>query len=391
MSRGTMCAIAGDGMRLRHCPELDGIRGAAIGLVLMVHLALSIAVPEDCRGALPAPVSSILGMGWVGVDLFFVLSGFLITGVLVDARERGASLWKYTYDFFVRRALRVLPLFVLLLVGAWMVFPEYGAYWRLSAVFLSNYSWSFGVAPPDFAGVLWSLCVEEHFYLLFPWVVWFMSRRGLAIILLVVIFATPCIRAIAWDLGLSVPNIIYPQTQFRIDGLAWGGIVALFIRRPNWSQRDLAFSTALVIIPVVIAALGSPIGLMRSTTASAAACAIRYTQISMTFAGIVLFAYSFSGRRITSLLRFPPLMRLGRLSYCVYLIHEAIFIWGASLFDGIEPLIRLKIGSIGFVVLRNIVLVAVTLLLAEISWRWLERPAMRFRDVLGAGDRPNAR
>lgn len=303
--RVAVCGEISGVVSARHCPELDGVRGIAIALVLMVHLAL-VPDPGGYRGALPPGIAAVVGIGWIGVDLFFVLSGFLITGILVDSRESGVSLREYIRGFFVRRALRILPLYVVLLAAASLAFPQFGGYWMISSLFLSNYAHAFGVEVPDFAGVLWSLCVEEHFYLIFPWVVWLAPRSALTVLLVSVIVITPALRALGWHCGLSVPEVIYPQTQFRIDGLAFGGVIALFVRWTPWRSWSLGAVVGLMLAPVALGILAAPLGVMKSTTATSAACALRYSQLALAFAGVVLFAFAWSGRRATAPLRFPP-------------------------------------------------------------------------------------
>lgn len=162
----------GSGSR-HHLQELDGLRGFAILLVLCSHL---VSLPPGGRSPfVDRLVGMILGLGWVGVDLFFVLSGFLITGILVQSR--GGP--HYFRNFYARRSLRIFPLYYLFLAIATFISPlllspesiltlpkEHAwVYW----LYLSN----FGGKPSEAFAHTWSLAVEEQFYLVWPAIVFF--------------------------------------------------------------------------------------------------------------------------------------------------------------------------------------------------------------------------
>ena len=145
-------------------PELDGLRGLAVLMVMAYH-AFAYEMVREQWGGLARALVWVTNLGWLGVDLFFVLSGFLITGVLLRTRQDA----RYLSNFYWRRALRILPLyfFVLLVIG--LFYAHAGQFVLLSALFLVNWASLFGV--PLIYGPLWSLAVEEHFYLFWPWVV----------------------------------------------------------------------------------------------------------------------------------------------------------------------------------------------------------------------------
>ncbi|MBI5083418.1 MAG: acyltransferase, partial [Acidobacteria bacterium] len=191
-------------------PPLDGIRGLAILLVLLLHFR----APD-----LTHPLKGILGLGWTGVQLFFVLSGFLITGILLDTR----SCSNYFSSFWMRRTLRIFPLYFLalsvFLVAAPAVLPvpkealppaaDQVYYWT----YLNNW------IPMGEEGRLvhvlghfWSLAVEEQFYLVWPVVVWLvpprMLLRGCAVACLLILAARSWAFFTAGDLGMVYRNTV---------------------------------------------------------------------------------------------------------------------------------------------------------------------------------------
>ncbi len=221
----------------RHLPALDGVRGLAIALVLLYHVT---------------PVRWASG-GWVGVDLFFVLSGFLITGILWDGRHRPARARR----FFVKRALRILPLYYGLLILIFVVVPAMDplhktAYQALKSdewwywTYLQN--WRIAFAHPNDGGSFgwfWSLAIEEQFYVVWPFVVWHASRDTIIRLCGAAIFSGLVIRVAL--LVLHAPGsdsilFIYVLTPCRLDGLAVGALVAMAIAAPADASRLLIAS-----------------------------------------------------------------------------------------------------------------------------------------------------
>ncbi len=149
-------------------PELDGIRGIAVLLVLALH-GFAWPMQWETWHGFPRVIQLLTLPGGLGVNLFFVLSGFLITGILLDA----AGEPHYFRNFYGRRALRILPLYYLTLLLIFVPYPSSGKFVLLGLFYISNMTGIFGVL--NVYGPLWSLSVEEHFYLLWPWV----SRLGL--------------------------------------------------------------------------------------------------------------------------------------------------------------------------------------------------------------------
>src|SRR5580704_14423620 len=197
----------------RYIPELDGVRAIAVLMVMLMH----VFTPDDqSRGALenvaPRVLTLLIAHGWLGVDLFFVLSGFLITGILLDTRERP----RYFENFYGRRALRILPLYFLYIAVMACCYPGHRPYFLLSLVFLANLAGLVGAGIPHGAGVFWSLAVEEHFYLIWPWLVRMLNRRALGWTCASIVIAESVLRAVFAAHGMDV----YCPSWFRFDGLA---------------------------------------------------------------------------------------------------------------------------------------------------------------------------
>jgi peptidoglycan/LPS O-acetylase OafA/YrhL len=205
-----------------HVDSLDGIRGVAIFMVLSMH-------------------GDWFGSGWIGVDLFFVLSGFLITGILRKARSE-PFYWR---RFYIKRATRILPPVLLGIAVTALIWPH------SSWVGIAGYALSLGniVDMTHFAirpiGHLWSLSVEEHYYLLWPFFVLRLPRQKLQWLLLAMVAIVPLGRLIFTYLVPSQePYAIYLLTPFRFDGIALGSLLALLLEQESWRERFKKWSGA---------------------------------------------------------------------------------------------------------------------------------------------------
>src|SRR5579863_6011760 len=192
---------------MRRIPQLDGLRGIAI---LMVFAAHALHIP----------------MLWMGVDLFFVLSGYLITGILLHLREQ-RELEGYWGPFYLRRARRILPPYIGFLIFAAVVFaPTWRHIWYWYAFFAANFPLALGKVPVQAMAPLWSLAVEEQFYLIWPLIVLRCENDRLRRIALSVVVLAPVLRAAATPL-FSSHFPIYSLTPFRADTLAFGAFIAV--------------------------------------------------------------------------------------------------------------------------------------------------------------------
>jgi len=294
-------------------PELDTTRGIAILLVFWFHgfqyfVPAATGVPAWERIFLSASQQ-----GWSGVNLFFVLSGFLITGILLDSVNKP----NYYSRFYYRRALRILPAYYLLLLllpalGHITFMPRHTsiAFVGLSFIYLSNITPLLGV--PMQYGPLWSLAVEEHFYILWPTAVRTLTKRGLIIVATSICLIEPFLRLYAVYRGGLWWG---PYTWLSADGLALGGLLAVFGRSSHASRANL-------LKLVILAAIGA-IGAMAisAVVPRSVAIAIRGTCVNyFAFAtvGAILWVGTSAYRGLVDL---RLLSFFGYISYGLYLIH----------------------------------------------------------------------
>lgn len=328
--------------------ELDGLRGLAIAAVLLHH-------------GFEAPLL------WAGVDLFFVLSGFLITSILIRRKEAGGSYWGY---FYWRRAKRILvPYALLLAVSSVLLGTAWTEHWQWFAFFAVNVGAALRKVTEPALLPLWSLAVEEQFYLVWPFVVLFAPRRRLLAISIGLWIAAPVLRAVVTPY-LDSHYPIHYLTPFRMDLLAGGAILAWVYRwRPELLSRLSTGSWA-----TLAGSAGALLGLMvlvpgfRTTANTVASNVLIYGLTNLIAISLMLIALGRHGRA-RAWLRCPALGRLGRISYSVYLIHQ-IALWAAGqVFD-----VRLAVFALGMVL---------TIAYAEASWRWIERPLLEAKPRTG--------
>jgi peptidoglycan/LPS O-acetylase OafA/YrhL len=210
---------------------LDGIRGIAIFLVLLWHYI--VCQTESDNGSILYYFTRSLSLTWSGVDLFFVLSGFLIVGILLDAKGSES----YFKTFYIRRACRIIPLYFLMLC-LFIIIPHItptSNRWLFAEplplmsyfTFTQNYFMHNSGFGPNWLGVTWSLAVEEQFYLLIPILVWRLTRRQLSFLFVCMICMAPIFRLIFGNLGAYV----FPFA--RADSILMGGLLALAMRNPS--------------------------------------------------------------------------------------------------------------------------------------------------------------
>jgi peptidoglycan/LPS O-acetylase OafA/YrhL len=235
-----------------HVPALDGLRGLAILLVLMNNLYPG--YPDRYADRI---VYLFSNTGWSGVDLFFVLSGFLITGILYDSR----GTRHYFKTFYARRFLRIFPLAYLYLALIFLVVARVAPltpheardlassewwYWA----YLANWKIAFhGIGSQLEPTMFWSLAVEEQFYLLWPLVVALLDRRRLVALCIGMIVAALALR-IGWhiiDPGKQAREALYVLTPARMDGLAMGALLAIGLRNESAAARIQRWSKPLLL------------------------------------------------------------------------------------------------------------------------------------------------
>ncbi len=316
---------AGLGM---HVPALDGVRGLAICLVLMLHQTIyHVTENSSLIDRLFMPIAS---MGWMGVDLFFVLSGFLITGILLDSKSHP----RYFQSFYARRSLRIFPLYYAVVFFSFVVLPHLHlskqAHFERTAgseiwywVYLSNFSIAWhGKYLHPVMDVSWSLAIEEQFYLLWPLVVFLFNRRALVRICLGLVVAALVVRIIMEIHGYGEVriNVVTPA---RMDSLAMGALVALLARDGGlgrWRRSATLVGLTSVLAFAAIAVAGGYADVRNPWVRVAG-----YLFTSAAFSALIVHAaQAETNGWVRRFFENRVLRTFGKYSYALYLFHLPI-------------------------------------------------------------------
>lgn len=369
-------------MQAGRIATLDGLRGIAILLVLVLHFTMY-------GGSLSAAgtdrlVERIARAGWIGVDLFFVLSGFLITGILYDAKGREG----YFRSFYVRRLLRITPLYygalVLFLGLLPVVWPAHEglAGLRGEGVWYWTYLINFRIAAegwPHFGalGHFWSLAVEEQFYLLWPLAVFLLRRRPL-----MALCAACMALAVATRLALHLAGhapAAFVLAPARLDALAAGALLALAVRGPaglpavaRWA-KPAAIAGAAGLLALFAWKGGLP---AEDPAVSVAGQAL----LALGFAAVLALALEAEpGSRGGRWLAAPVLVFFGRYSYGLYVLHHPLLFlkpegWS---YDNLPLVLGSRLpGWLLFIAAG----IGVSVVLALLSWHLWEKPFLDLKD-----------
>ncbi|HEY9226058.1 MAG TPA: acyltransferase [Gemmatimonadaceae bacterium] len=364
-----------------HIRELDGLRAIAVILVFLNHYAPIDSIPQ---------FRAIRELGWIGVDIFFVISGLLITGILLDSPDRG-----YYRRFYIRRTLRIFPLYYAVIAATivgMLVVTQGGWQYHQMVEHWGSPAWLFGylgnvltsvrnVSPPDPFVPMWSLHVEEQFYLLFPLLVHRLDHRSLRRVLLAAIVISPLIRLLLWAAVPDRPLLQYMLLPCRLEGLALGGLIALRFRTQpiHITKTALAgVATVLSIAAYLVFALGG------GSFDSPLERTVGYTLFDVAIAGWILWIMLFGGR-LTQWLNARPLQYIGKISFGLYLLQMPIatFLWGLSLRFG-RPISFQTVGG-------SLILAGLCVVFATLSWYLMEQPILRLKDRWAPSRAPESR
>jgi peptidoglycan/LPS O-acetylase OafA/YrhL len=389
----------------RRIPELDGLRGLAILLVLFYHYV-------ESSPLLPRFISVAGRLSWSGVDLFFVLSGFLIGGILLNARESP----NYFKAFYVRRAYRILPVYAVTLAAFWLIriwshlessgnaslqwlfskpFP-----WYFYATFTQNFSMSYyGTLGPAWLGATWSLAVEEQFYLTLPFIIRYIKPGRLPYLLGIVILFAPVSRTLLRLFVTHGEVGTYVLMPSRADALMLGVVAALFLRSgAGWealaARRNLLYVAQAILFcgmlwmslkpatlpdSQVVGATRAGSSVLNATAVSSgetlwlyvrtALSSLNYTWIALFYLCMLLIALTQRKSILAKTLRNPALIWVGVVAYGTYLFHEPVLGLCYAMARGTLPVI-----SDLSTLLITFCSLLITLGLARLSWVYFEKP-----------------
>jgi peptidoglycan/LPS O-acetylase OafA/YrhL len=346
-----------------HLRELDGVRGLAALMVFFHHVCFT-SIPAGDWSWPVRLLRALSAQGSYGVDLFFALSGFLITSLLIEARARPA----YYRDFYWKRTLRILPLYLLCLLGVLLVVPGSRDYVILSALFLSNFA---QVLHVQGAGPFWTLAIEEQFYLLWPTVVRRLGIDALRHCALAIGGGAILLRLIAALFG----HRDYYFTFFHCDGLAWGAYLACWFSERDAAKEDTqreGYAIAIGLVTGVMLFVLAP-GYTGSLRVLAFAACLRQTGVALLAAALIAFLITHAGARYLGVLRSGPLPFFGLISYAMYMLHLYVM----ELYDRLRG--TSQAGNDLAYALRFVCVLGATVTLCLVSRYAIELPAISLR------------
>jgi peptidoglycan/LPS O-acetylase OafA/YrhL len=337
---------------------LDGVRGLAIIAVMLTHIALQhVTLSPVLRGT--------FALGWAGVDLFFVLSGFLITGILLDTRE----CRNYFRSFYARRILRIFPLYygvlsIVLLVFPWFVNPDYmpdPSHRWMYVCYLANWQRH---AQWHVLTHFWSLCVEEQFYFVWPLVVLLAGPRRLLPLVIALEVAVLSGRS-WWVYHHGASPVVQYATITRMDGLLLGAACAVIVRHFHITRRTIGILPWVAML--FLTAFVARYHMVAYTARLAFTESIGYALLAISFAAFVMYCVLTEGQAgwPQRWLCWKPLLLMGKYSYGIYVFHFPIFylaerfcrrlphsiheaIWFACLLIGFESAASFLVASLSY-------------------------------------------
>jgi peptidoglycan/LPS O-acetylase OafA/YrhL len=371
-----------------HLAGLDGVRGLAILMVMTNHFVGG-ATPHT---AVQRLVVKAANYGVLGVDLFFVLSGFLITGLLFDAKNKP----HYFRNFYARRSLRIFPLYyfvltmLFLLLPNLVTMPEGIQEARRHQVWLWTYTTNFYIASKSSWGALtyvnhfWSLAIEEHFYLLWPFVVFSFGRRTLERVCIGVM-----VGALALRIGLSLAGVselsIFVLTPCRVDALCAGGLLALRARCKGGAEMLVHHSARSALV------LGSGLVLLSGWCVATnlgipVFHPVRTSLYALFFGALLLMSLDTRPNLVTMALQSQLLRFFGKYSYGLYVYH-GLLTWYLIDLHAEERCAALVGNHAWAILITAVVGAGVSVFVAVLSYHLLEKRFLALKKFFEARER----
>jgi peptidoglycan/LPS O-acetylase OafA/YrhL len=335
-----------------HIHEIDGLRGIAILCVVIYHLVALPLIPH-----FENQTNKFLTLFAYGVDLFFVISGFLIGRILLKVEG-----FSGVRTFYIRRILRIWPLYYLLLITVYLAVPDKQLFSQLPnwtfLLFIFNFWESYGKGVHQALGPLWSIAIEEQFYLFAPFAFLVFNRKKISILLVIYLLVAPLLR---WLLFYNTDIDLWRFTPVRMDGICIGLLLSIFLSsRENIlfvakRIKFLGFLTFFLLVSLIPSILIFPDIIWVS---------FGFSLLSMAFGSVLLIVqvqcFLNQGNR---LLNSVALRYLGLHCYSIYLFHMFFALIIGGIIDDFYA--GLIIESI------------LILLFAQLTWRYIEAPLIR--------------
>ena len=369
---------------LNHIPELDGLRGVAILMVIINHFWRG----AEGGGAAERGLYTFILNGWVGVDLFFVLSGFLITGILIDAKGKD----HYFRNFYARRVLRIFPLYYAFLFAWFIVVPRVLSlapegpfrsgsdtqiwFWTYTSNFLSLFK---GVTLPNGLNHFWSLAIEEQFYLVWPAVVLFAASRTLRKICIAMMITGFAFRL--WLMSTDYPaTAAYVLTPARMDTLAAGAWLAISLRDASLRRTIEKLAPKILIgASALLVAINLPT--LQMTGSEPAMQTTGFPLLALIASAILVMALDArrAHSRLRRVLRTSTLRFFGKYSYGMYVVHLPVVVVFEALGFTIARIASGNGTRIPAAIVFTLSALAATTFIAFVSWHLYEKHFLKLK------------
>jgi len=351
----------------KHIIALDGLRGLAILMVILFHFTKTF-IP-------------FFRLGWAGVDLFFVLSGFLITGILIDTRNKSS----YFKNFISRRALRIFPLYYfaifILFSLVWFSKKDYIQTYLGGSYFLENWIWYVGYSlnwliikesswlPVEMFNHFWSLAIEEQFYFVWPMFVWLAGIKSLVRICIFLIIGSLILRIyIIYNSGVA-SIVPYVNTFCRLDALAMGALIASQVRNQNglamirkYSLQVFIFSSLALLALVLFIHSMSNLHPLMITLGFSLNVLLFGSLLVLTMCGYPI---------VKSLMENTIMVFFGKYSYSLYIFHVPVYyLLSRNILHGDSMLINILLALTSFII---------SILISLLTMKTIEMPFLKLK------------
>jgi peptidoglycan/LPS O-acetylase OafA/YrhL len=377
-------------MDRKYISGLDGLRAIAVTWVFFFHAIPTLNWSSD------SPIAKVLVLfsntGWIGVQIFFAISGFLITNILINSKGKKNQL----KHFFIRRSLRIFPLYFFTLAVLFIFTPYFFQmpYWLAGTENHQSWWWLYAmnwIIPFVQSGGVthfWSLAIEEQFYLIWPFIIIFTSRRVTLNVILFMILSAPIFRVLFYylmpdtigDISDIARRAAYYFTICRWDAIAFGALLALLLREDQWIKRIEKLTTPIILFSIVFIVVST--GVAHSFRGVASGMGLFNQTVVSILTFIALFIIISQKYLILNRLLDNTLLKtIGKHSYAIYVFHLPILLLWKSYFpetlkdlSGLTLVLNLACHFIAIYIL--------TFIAAKLSWFLLEHPFLKLKEKL---------